>query len=531
MRIEAHHPHGSEPALRAVYRRWHRRRLVGRMWDGDPRLWSHEPTFEIANRLGWLRLYETMRPRLSELERVARLGDDADDVVLVGTGGSSLAPEVFARVLGPVPGRPRLTVLDSTHPDAVRAVVERIDPGRTVFVVSSKSGTTLETMSLFRTLWAAAGGRGDRFVAVTDPGTPLALMAAERGFAAIVTAPPDVGGRYSALTPFGLCPAALVGIEPAELLDRAADLAARARRHPSEATVDLGARWGVFAATGRDKLTFVTSERLAAFPAWLEQLVAESLGKDGTGIVPVAGEPLRALDGYGSDRQFVSYRLAGEPDPVPAGLVDGHPLVAIVLDDPSEIAAEMLRAELATAAAAEILGVHPFDQPDVEAAKRLARQAMADGSAPSDIVATRPGFDDLEAAFARLLDDAPSGSYVALQAFLAPSPSTDALLRRLRAAVGERTGFATTLGYGPRFLHSTGQLHKGGPDSGLFIQLVDRPADDLPVPETGFTFGRLIAAQAAGDHQALVAAGRKVLRIDLGSEVTGGLEACVEAVS
>ncbi len=529
MRVEAHHPERYEPGLRAVYRRWHRRRLVSRIWAEDPTVWSHLPTFEIANRLGWLRLHETMRGRLGELEAVARLGDDADDVVLAGMGGSSLAPEVFAAVLGSQPGRPRLTVLDSTHPDTVASLLDRIDPTRTVFVISSKSGTTLETLSFFRTLWAHAGGRGDRFVAVTDPGTPLAELAIDRGFGALVTAPPDVGGRYSALTPFGLVPAALIGIDPAGLLDRAADLAARARLHPSEATIDLGARWGLFATTGRDKLTFFVSDALRAFPAWLEQLVAESLGKDGTGIVPVAGEPVRGR--YGPDRQFVSYRLDGEADPVPAGSVDGHPLVSIVLDDPFELAAEMLRAELATAAAAEILGVHPFDQPDVEAAKELARQAMAGDHDLSGTEAVRPGVDDLAEVFARFLGAGSAGSYVALQAFVAPTPVTDELLGRFRAAVGERTGFATTLGYGPRFLHSTGQLHKGGPDGGLFVQFVDRPAGDVAVPETEFTFGRLIAAQAAGDYRALVAAGRRVLRVDLGRDVAEGLAACVEALS
>ncbi len=531
MRIEARHPVVYEEGLRATYRRWHRRRLVHRIWEGDPTVWAHLPTLEIANRLGWLRLHETMRPRLVELEQVAELGDDASDVVLAGMGGSSLAPEVFAAVLGPIPDRPRLSALDSTHPAAVRSLLERIDPDRTVFVISSKSGTTTETLSLFRTFWNLTGGRGDRFVAVTDPDTPLADLAAERRFAATVAAPPDVGGRYSALTPFGLVPAALVGIDPAALLDRAADLAARARRHPAEATVDLGARWGLLATAGRDKLTFLTSESLGAFPAWLEQLVAESLGKDGTGIVPVAGERPRTPDEYGRDRQFVSYRLEGEPDPVPTGLTDGHPLVEVVLDDRYELAAEMLRAELATAAAGEILGVHPFDQPDVEAAKRLAREAMSGGLDPSDLPTLRVGHDDLDAAVGKLVDPAPPGSYIAIQAYLAPSPDTDAALAELREALGARTGFATTLGYGPRFLHSTGQLHKGGPPTGLFLQIVDEPGVDLAVPETDFSFGELIAAQAAGDFRALVERGRNVLRVDVGTDPEGGLAALVEAAS
>lgn len=529
MRIEAQHPIVYEPGLRAVYRRWHRRRLVERLWEGDPTVWSHRPTFEIANRLGWLRLHETMRPRLGELDRVAELGEGMSDVVLAGMGGSSLAPEVFAAILGPAPGRPRLTVLDSTHPVAVASLRDRIDVDRTRFVISSKSGTTLETLAFFRSLWELTGGRGERFVAVTDPDTPLARLAVERGFAATVTALPDVGGRYSALTPFGLVPAALVGIDPAALLDRAADLAIRARRHPAEATIDLGARWGLFATAGRDKLTFLTSPALAPFPAWLEQLVAESLGKDGTGIVPVAGEAVRS--DYGVDRQFVSYRLEEEADPVPPALTDGHPLVEVVLDDRYELAAEMLRAELATAAAGEILGVHPFDQPDVEAAKRMARRAMAEGGGFSDLPTLRTGVDDLESAIGKLVDPAPPGSYVAIQAYLAPSASVDAALARLRRALGERTGFATTLGYGPRFLHSTGQLHKGGPEGGLFLQIVDEPTVDLPVPETDYTFGQVIAAQAAGDFAALVERGRRVARVNVGTDPVGGVAALAEAAT
>ena len=352
-------------------------------------------------------------------------------------------------------------------------------------------------------------------MAVTDPGTPLARLASEREFAATVISPPDVGGRYSALAPFGLVPAALSGIDPSALLDRAGDLAARARLHPAEATVDLGARWGLLAAAGRDKLTFLISDGLAPFGWWLEQLDAESLGKDGTGIVPVVGEGLRSPADYGQDRQFVAYRLEQEPDPVPAGLADGHPVVEVVLEDRYELAAEMLRAELATAAAGEI----------------LARDAMRSGVNLAELPTVRAGHDDLDAAIDKLVDPAPVGSYVAIQAYLEPSPTTDVALGKLREALGVRTGFATTLGYGPRFLHSTGQLHKGGPDTGLFLQIVDDPQVDLVVPETEFTFGQIIAAQAAGDYRALVERGRNILRIDVGADPEGGLAAVVDAAS
>ena len=500
--------------------------MAERLAEGDPTVWAVGEVPELADRLGWLRLHDSMRPRLGEITELAeQASDGVDHVVLLGMGGSSLAPEVFAAVLGPVPGWPRLIVLDSTHPGAVQGVTERIDPARTLFVVSSKSGTTLETLSFFRHFFALTGGDASRFVAVTDPGSSLEQLGRQRGFRAVVTAPPDVGGRYSALTPFGLLPAALVGIDPALLLDAASELA----KESTAAAIQLGLVWGVLAASGRDKLTLVTSPSLQAFPAWLEQLVAESLGKDGTGIVPVAGEPLGEAPVYGDDRVFLGWQLAGESVPGLERLTAaGHPAGVLELEQPGQLAGEMLRTELATAAAGEVLGVHPFDQPDVEAAKQLARRAMAGeldaGAIPAVGVGDHQALD-------RLLSTVGPGDYVAIQAYLPPGPQLDAALTRLRTAVRARTQAATTVGYGPRFLHSTGQLHKGGPSGCVAVQLVDHPHRDVPIPETGDTFGRLIAAQAAGDYQALADRGRRLLRVELGEDPAGEVEALAEGLT
>jgi transaldolase/glucose-6-phosphate isomerase len=485
------------------------------------------------------------------------------DVVVLGMGGSSLAPEVFGSVLGGAVdegrGRPRLSVLDTTHPAAVRAALDRLDPAATLYVVSSKSGTTVETDALFRAAWEHAAGAvaepGRRFVAVTDPGTPLARLAGERGFRRLFTAPPDVGGRYSALTPFGLLPAALAGADLGKLLDRAFVIAQAAGPGVPEMespALALGAAIAAAAAAGRDKLTLLTSPALASFPDWIEQLVAESLGKDGRGVVPVVGEPLGAPESYGYDRLFVAVRLEGDADAgLAAGLTElaaaGHPVVEIVLGDRYDLGAEILRWELATAAAGAALGVQPCDQPDVELAKKLARAAMAgEGSGGAGAGAAAPDPIDAgdEAAARAALEKwlagtdrgADPGGYLAIQAFLAPSGESAEALAALRSELAARTRLAVTAGWGPRFLHSTGQLHKGGPGSGRFLQLLDRPAEDgltadLPVPGAGYTFGGLIRAQADGDAAALAQRGRPLLRLDLGADPAAALRSLAEALA
>ncbi len=518
--MESHIPDLARAAIRSTWRRWHLQDVVERIWSGDPTAFSRLDLPELADRLGWLTLHDDMSGRVPEFNRIADdlAADGVETVVLLGMGGSSLAPEVFASVFGSRPGRPRLLVLDSTHPDAILDVAAGLDVSTAAFIVSSKSGSTLETLSLFRYFFAACGGDGSRFIAITDPGSGLETLAAGRNFRATVLSPPDVGGRYSALSPFGLLPAAIIGADVRQLLENTAGFAARSR-HPAEAALDLGATWGTLALLGRDKLTIHTSPTLSTFPGWLEQLIAESLGKNGTGVVPIAGEEWR--DDYGPDRSFLTFRMQGEPAVIPwdSAVAAGHPVTRIELESPLVLGAEILRAELATAGAGEVLGVHPFDQPDVEAAKKLARKAMESGAASADATPAEVAKPELD----RLLDQTAPGDYVGIHAYLNGRGELEEALARFRRVVGTRSGAATTLGIGPRFLHSTGQLHKGGPDSGVFIQLIDKPKNQVPVPETEHGFGEIISAQAAGDYEALLAAGRRVVRIDLGDDPAGAL--------
>ena len=529
---------------------WQNDDFACRMWRRDPTLWAEEDTPEITNRLGWLNLPESMQEQAEEITAFADSVKDAfDDVVVLGMGGSSLAPDVFGKVFDAADGYPDLTVLDSTHPDAVTALADDLALERTLFVVASKSGTTTETLSFFRYFWDRVSGvtdtPGDHFVANTDPGSDLVALGEERGFRAVFRAPPDVGGRYSALTPFGLVPAALMGIDLQRLLDRAwaaeagSDFCVEA---PNNAGLELGAALGELATAGRDKVTFVTSPSLEAFPAWQEQLIAESTGKDDTGIVPVDGEPLAGPKAYGDDRIFVYFYLDGEQDRATIGKLDaleeaGHPVISIRLDDRYDLAREMYRWEMGVAAAGATLGIHPFNQPNVEAAKRLATEAMnaEDGAGGNVGGQTRTIVADdtgaLQQAVGDWLGAADETSYLGVQAYLAPTAAAEEALRTLQETLRDRTGLATTLGYGPRFLHSTGQLHKGGPPNGLFLQLVDTPSDEVSVPETDYTFTELIAAQATGDYQALQEADRTVLRVRAEASDLSRLVDAIEAQS
>ena len=521
---------------------WTRAGYLRRLWAKDPALWAGGSPEAVCDRLGWLDLPVRMEPRLAGIRTFAGViaAEGFTHAVLLGMGGSSLAPEVFERTFGSAPGRPELIVLDSTHPDAVAAVEARVDLARTLFIVSSKSGTTVEPLSFFRYFWRLVTGIGTspgrQFIAITDPGTPLAALARERGFRRVFEAAPDVGGRFSALTEFGLVPAALVGVDIGGLV---AGAAAEARADGPEVLegeapgLRLGAALGE-AGSVRDKLTIFASPGLRSFPDWLEQLIAESTGKDGKGIVPVAGEPSLPAGRYGPDRTFVSLVVGADVRDGIDGLAasverSGHPVIGIRLADTLSLGAEIFRWEMAVAAAGSVLGVHPFDQPDVEQAKALARKALESeagrgrrGAASGDAVAADAPAG-LGAAFGRWLASARPRDYIAIQAYLAPDGATSSALRELRSALLKKTSLATTLGFGPRFLHSTGQLHKGGPDEALVLQLFDEPERDLTIPETGLTFGRLIRAQAFGDFQALVGRGRRVLRVDLGRDPAAGL--------
>lgn len=494
--------------LAGAVQRWTEQDLMRRLWAKDPTVWFDPPRPEIDDRLGWLDLPSSSERLIPQITDLARSASEAGivDLVLCGMGGSSLAPEVFAETLPVRAGHPKLTVIDSTHPDAVAAVAAKTDPATTWYLISSKSGGTLETLSLFRYFWSLATASvdepGSHFIAVTDPASSLEALAGERGFRATVLADPNVGGRYSALSAFGLVPAGIIGADVRRLL--AAGREAAARCLPSVPLDDnpafvLGTLLGSRAAHGRDIVEFVASDPVRSLPMWIEQLVAESTGKDGVGIIPVTGgnQPTRGaatIVGVGS---------------APVAGAD----VAMRVTDPHDIAGAMFVLELATAIAGQVLGIQPFDQPDVQLAKTLAHQAMS-----GDLPASEPGLTDGEdphvaSSFLHLVDD--DVEYISVQAYVAPTAGTDEALDALAAALVRATGKYVTVGYGPRFLHSTGQLHKGGPDSGAFLQLLDTPEVDLDVPETAFTFGKLISGQAAGDRAALAERGRRIVAVPL----------------
>lgn len=520
---------------------WGAAHVGERVWLGDPTLWPAAPAQDVTQRMGWLRLPVTMHHELDELVAFADgvRAEGIRHVVVLGMGGSSLAPDVLIRIFGQRAGYPELLVLDSTHPDAVGAVARRIDPERTLFAVSSKSGTTTEPLSFLHYFWdvlrTVGAPPGRHFIAITDPGTPLEQLAKDRHFRETFLAVATVGGRYSALTHFGLVPAALAGVDVRALLDGARSMAENcgpAVPVARNAGIGLGAVLGELGVHGRDKLTFYTSAGLAPFPDWVEQLVAESTGKIGRGIVPVVGEPRLPPENYGSDRLFVEIQEGDHPDPALAAHTShleaaGHPIVRLRVPVLRDLGQEFFRWELGVALSGTVLGINPYDQPDVELAKKLAREAMAQ---PHDTPAGPPvpttlasDVSALQRAVNGWSTAGRPGDYVGIQAYLAPTAETRAALDGMRRRILERQRVSTTLGFGPRFLHSTGQLHKGGPPSGRFLQIVDVPAHDLEVPGTDYTFGQLIRAQALGDYQALRQKGRRVLRVDLGTDVPGGL--------
>ena len=499
--------------------------LLKRLWAEDARLWSDTPAVQatIANRLGWLGAPITMRAHVADLKVFAASvrADGITDVVLLGMGGSSLAPEVLQAVFGSAPGYPALAVLDSTDPGAIRETVARLTPARTLFLVSSKSGTTTEVSTLYRFFRAEmereTPDAGAHFVAITDPGTPLERLANEAGFRRTFLNDPRIGGRFSALSFFGLVPAALIGVDLPRLLDRAAAMARRsgpdvaARENPG---LTLGATLGGWAQAGRDKVTPLVSSGARAVGAWLEQLLTESTGKGGKGLVVINDEPPGPPDVYGADRVFVTMSLGRDAalDATATALeAAGHPVLRLTLDDVYDIGAEFFRWEVATAAAGVILGVNPFDEPNVAQAKEATNTALArfleTGRLP-EWPAERA--DDL----ARVLAEARPGDYIALLAYLTPHRETTAALQDLRTMLRDRTRLATTVGYGPRYLHSTGQLHKGGPPTPILV-IFTTTHEDLPIPGERYGFATLQMAQAHGDLATLRAAQRRVLWIPL----------------
>lgn len=533
-------------AFEARLARWTDERAASRIRGKDPTFWPLAPAAEVPDRLGWLEAPTIGAVVANDLHRFADEvhREGFDRVLLFGMGGSSLAAEVLARTSAPARPGARLEVLDSTHPAAVRAALDRGPLDRTLFLVSSKSGTTLEPNAFFRLFWERVRPLGPdpgrRFVAITDPGTPLEALARERGFRRCFAAPPDVGGRYSALTVFGLVPAALSGIDLEPLLAGARAMAERCADPQTAANpgLRLGAALGELGRAGRDKVVFLPGPALRAFPAWAEQLLAESLGKLGRGLVPIGDPPPLSEFPNGTDAVYVRLSVAGEADPVLDAALQkqgeaGAPVLRFVVPSTAALGAEFFRWEYAVAACGAILEVDPFDQPDVEHAKDLARQAMAHpATGPTEGTTYGTPVDGgLRPAMDRWSAAAADRTYIAVQAFLAPDPDTERALEAIASALRRRFGRPVTVGFGPRFLHSTGQLHKGGPPTGLFLQLVDEPGPDVIVPELGLTFGRIVRAQAAGDRGALEEKHRPVLVVNLGRTTAEGLEAVRRAVA
>lgn len=542
---------------------------VTRMWEKDASLWSadQETANLVRNRLGWLDAAASSALDWEPLRRFATelASTEVEKVLLLGMGGSSLAAEVYRRVFGST----ALQVLDSTLPTQIKAVTDSIDPARTLIVVASKSGTTVEVRALLDCFYALAtpmlDSPGEQFVVITDPGTPLEQVAHERGFARHWLAPSDVGGRFSALTVFGTLPMALMGIDVPAVLAAARRMAVNCgpevdtKLNPA---ARLGAALHQAHDAGRDKITFVTSASLSAFGLWAEQLIAESTGKQGCGLIPVIDEPAASIDRYADDRLFVSMSLADEQDRRHRERIDaidaaGHPMLHFELEDLHDLGAEFFRWEAGVAIAGALMGINPFDQPDVQASKDRTMALLAahqDGTPMSDRpplatdtgwavfadierdqeLATRVRGTDLESWLAAHLGRAKVPDYVGIQAFIAATPEARSALQGLRELLLERRGVASTLGWGPAFLHSTGQLHKGGPDCGLFLQITaDEPAD-IDVPGAGYSFRHLARAQSLGDLAALQERGRRVLRVHLRDAVAGPgalLEAATAALS
>lgn len=533
--------------------------FLERLYDRDASLWSDDSREQalIGNRLGWLEVHRSMLLNLRQLAEVAAWVRDNEirHVVLLGMGGSSLAPEVLSRTFGAAEGYPELILLDTTDPATILRVENRINVVSTLFIVSSKSGTTVESASLHRyfaeRMVDAAGDTGalQNFIAITDPGTPLHRAAEEEGFLRVFLNPPDVGGRFSALSFFGLVPAAAIGIDILELLKSAAAI-------DREEAFELGARLGELAQQGRDKITFLAASGVEAFGAWAEQLIAESTGKRGRGLVPVDLEPVGSPDAYGDDRVFVHLDDEQSDDlrkTVPALEAAGHPVIRSSIPGVYALGREFLRWEIATATIGAALRINPFDEPNVQESKDNTRAVLEDyardGELPAGVAIAEGDGSSLYAdnALASLLNQAAKGSsvsdllaahlqrarpgdYVAIMAYIPRKEEHDRLLARLRTAVRDTTRAATTAGYGPRYLHSTGQLHKGGPDKGVFLQVTGEDDVDIDIPGSPFTFSTLKQAQAIGDLQALQSRKRPVVRLHLGEDVTANLRRVVDAV-
>jgi transaldolase/glucose-6-phosphate isomerase len=524
-------PDELEPAIAQRVKQAEQDQVARRIWQHDESLWGGPGVPEIGNRLGWLTIADKM---LEEAEALRELREECvaaglTDVVLLGMGGSSLAPEVFRRSFGDLPGGLKLHVLDSTDPGAVLETERSVNLDTTMFVVSSKSGGTIETLSHFRYFHEKTGHDGSRFVAVTDPGSPLEELAKENGFRRVFQADPNIGGRYSALSYFGLVPAALMGVDVEKLLEGAL-VAEQACQHYDSSSNNsglwLGCAIGELALRGRDKATFAVAEPIGSFGLWIEQLIAESTGKQAKGILPVAGERVATPDKYGDDRVFIHLQQSDAPE---AGFATemadlgkaGQATLTLNSEGAYDLGRVMFFAEFATAVAGWALGINPFDQPNVQEAKDATKKVLDEykdtGSLPE---IGEAGDDELRA----LVGQAAPPHYVAIMGYVQPSEAFDRAIDELRTTIRDATKATTTFGYGPRFLHSTGQFHKGGPPVGIFLQLVHDGPDDAEIPRAGYTFGTLKNAQATGDLQTLRAHDLPAERVRLEGDPVAAVE-------
>ncbi|MBI3995319.1 MAG: glucose-6-phosphate isomerase [Nitrospirae bacterium] len=562
-----------ENPVKAALRFLDETRFLDKLRGRDASIWTSDPDLQkkIKDRLGWLSIPSEMRHHAGALTEFARSIREAGftHVVLLGMGGSSLCAEVCRETYGVASGHPDLVVLDSTDPDTILRIEKSVNLERTLFILASKSGTTIEMQSLYRYFSSRLaalkrGSLGERFIAITDPETPLEALARAQGFRKIFLSPPDIGGRYSALSYFGLVPLALIGMDMPRFLDRAHAMAqacltdsqdsasiAPVDRHPA---LFLGAVLGALGREGLDKVTLTFSPGLRSFGGWLEQLLAESTGKEGKGLVPVDGEALGRPDVYGEDRLFIRITLpsnaADAADPADQTIraleESGHPVVRIRLSEPLDLAGEFFRWELATATAGAILSINPFDEPNVTESKentlRLLGEFQATGRFSTNPMRLEQKgvrlysdqMTDLKGSLREALDlflkQAKPSDYVAVTAYLDRSDPNDGLLQRFRVRIRDRYRLAVTLGYGPRYLHSTGQLHKGGPRTGCFIQITSENRADLSIPGQPYGFSTLKRAQALGDYLSINRCGLPILRMDLGRDEQSGLETLTELI-
>jgi transaldolase/glucose-6-phosphate isomerase len=529
--------------------------VPARLWKHDPTLWTTDPEgqAEVKKRMGWLDSPDKARARLNEYQSFADEilnQEKIGRIAVLGMGGSSLTAEVFASLLegAHIETGACLGILDSTDPEQVARAGEGYVPEESLYIVASKSGGTAEVMAAFDYFWERSNHDGSRFVATTDPGTSLEALAQKHNFRKVFHADESVGGRFSALTDFGLVPASLMRMDLNQLLDRADWMKSQCGEHVPAARnpgLALGAVLGEAALAGRDKLTILSDAPLAAFTFWIEQIIAESSGKDGKGILPVPLEPLGEVDVYGNDRLFVYLRQSGELDENMKALREaGHPAIEFAMPNIYDVGAEIYRWEVATAIACSILGVNAFDQPNVETSKKITKAKIAEFQEKGKLEEGEPAWtedgvkvfspsavngDRLGTILHRFLENAQDDGYVAINAYLLRNGEMIEALQAMRTAIRAKTGNAVTAGFGPRFQHSTGQFHKGGPENALFIQITADPAVDMEIPTQGLTFGALIRAQALGDYEALIEAGRKVIRVHLPS--TKSIEQVIHALS